>query len=1323
MAKSGMEECSHSPDQDAANPLILTGYHSDEDDNTPHLTSHRAVTAEHVKAKLAGATVPDTQVMQALIAEADWRVQYSHDYLSFIAFLAFAALFFAAIGYQVRVGHEYGVNESLLQALPQDPSTGETLQSFASVDDLVTWLNTSLITPIWNDPGCGNGVCNSPAELPGGIYADRGCPDDCGDVRNATVQVTLYGDAGRAFSASRDTFPVQMCWVAPNDAGCLQGVPNPDATIATQESVYFEVDFYLDQGAAAKWTVVVPFQGQTAQISLVLREQIVLLFGGPDPGQSGPQINTWWLRPTSDTRAVVLDGRALAEYLDPAQACSAGFDYTESCSIPFNPSITPPPAGCCVGPRSANVSLPSLNPQKLYQELLKTTPRVIGASDMQANRVVSGLLIRQKRKAFSHKQCGDFQHIYNKTGQFFYHQFADKYGSIDPWCEHYSIDLDGPFGMDPVFLPTSSLYNPALNASDFYAPEEISHVTGLPFAFYNRTAKGFYVLFDVNLSANRAQDWLQYLVDSQFFHRQTSDIKIKVKVYNGIYSIFSLLSVEVRFEFDGSLRITPRVESLSIPYFSIGGWFVQALFFASAIFLFGLDLRKAVTLARQGRLGRAYRSLKRWIRTMSNLIFMIMLGLWIAKEIQVSNLKPKSRYNVYEDLNAPARYTRLVEGDLAPALLMNQEFDRDWDMVVINKAYITLTGINMLLVFLRILDHMHFHPRLGMVTRTLHAAVPNLAAFFVVWTIFVFIYSSMGQLIFGTTVYELSTFSLALNQCIVMSLGDTSINQALLDASTTMWDKIPSRIYFWTYNILAQFIILQFLVAIVVDVFGVIKDEIALQEKQSLDWRVEFRWLVRHWRHLGSVRTLQAIVGTYKEKHMHHKHTQHRGSAGSGSGGKAKPKAVVQDKPSSKYTWRDNVLFVDGVDVPQSQMRAILTRCLEEQYGTVDPDTLNRLLEYVHACFGDTPLDRGLGTGSGNHRASNVGSGKATELSKPQSPVLGPIFQSSSSSVPILSFSTSSQPAQITSITAPTAPSVRSASAAAGGILAFLLLPAMMLSQVAAQPYTYTVQSGTDYPYNDIHPSAGPAAPSACGSIAYGENATSCEARCNAAAACAGYVHYADLNCCYIKSKLVNPTANARTVTHLKTGYPGYIVEYGADYPNNDITATAGPKNIGLCGNSATQESVSACIARCDNTLACVGIAHYADNNCCYLKSVQTGKTSNARTASYKKTVMGCVYPAGNECANIPTPFGPGSSNCVCAEYVGGSTSISTGNSCQANVQCAACMACNTDADCPFRYNCGGGCGGVSYKKPGFNGICLPNCGIAPATNGSHAGC
>jgi hypothetical protein len=43
-----------------------------------------------------------------------------------------------------------------------------------------------------------------------------------------------------------------------------------------------------------------------------------------------------------------------------------------------------------------------------------------------SSRVVAGLLLRQQRRVYSHKECGDYQHIYNKTGQFFYHEYGSR---------------------------------------------------------------------------------------------------------------------------------------------------------------------------------------------------------------------------------------------------------------------------------------------------------------------------------------------------------------------------------------------------------------------------------------------------------------------------------------------------------------------------------------------------------------------------------------------------------------------------------------------------------------------------------------------------------------------------------------------------------------------------------------------------------------------------------------------------------------------------------------------------------------------------------
>lgn len=45
--------------------------------------------------------------------------------------------------------------------------------------------------------------------------------------------------------------------------------------------------------------------------------------------------------------------------------------------------------------------------------------------------------------------------------------------------------------------------------------------------------ESYYVLFDVNLSAGRAQEWLTYLVDGRFFHRQTKEISIELLTFNG----------------------------------------------------------------------------------------------------------------------------------------------------------------------------------------------------------------------------------------------------------------------------------------------------------------------------------------------------------------------------------------------------------------------------------------------------------------------------------------------------------------------------------------------------------------------------------------------------------------------------------------------------------------------------------------------------------------------------------------------------------------------------------------------------------------------
>ncbi|GAQ81488.1 hypothetical protein KFL_000810290 [Klebsormidium nitens] len=926
--------------------------------------------------------LPDEEVLAALAAEHEFRVRYTCKGLELCCFMLFGLVFFVAVALQIRAAHSFGVNNTIFSRLPLDPYSGGLLKEFPSMDSLVNWVNTSLVSNIWMDPGCGNGVCDYPMELPGGIYADRGCPEDCGDVRDASVQVLLSGEAAAAYLKSTATYPIQMCWTFGGASDCIEGTPQP-VQLLFKDSILIQIDYFLNESPDATWHIIVPFGGQEAQVSLASREQTVLVFGGPNGYTHIPQIKTWWLWPSDGNRTVVLDGRALLDNVEAADACvSLGFNYTVQCQVPFAGTILPPADGCCVGLNNQTIALEGINPRKLYQQLLLTTPRVIGAADKQSNRVIAGLLFRQSRRAYSKKECGDFQHIYNKTGQFFYHAYGNRYGVVDPWCEHYPVDPRAPFGIDPVFLPSSSLYNANLSALDYYKPEEISSLTGLPYAFYERESKaagkGFNVLLDINLSAQRAQDWFTYLVDGRFFHRQTDEVSIQLLTFNGVYRLFSVMDVQIQFTDAESLTIVPRVDSLTVPDYGTVAWIFQGLFFLGVIFLVISDVTRILNFIRRGRFLKAYRKPGRWVVTLSNLAFIASIGLWAALLVKIDNFMPKARFNVYNDLNAPARYTQLAADPSGADELMST-FDEVWSIVRVKKAYVTLTGVNMILLFIRALGLMHFHPRLGMVTRTLQAAFPDLVAFFVIWCIFMTVYAFMGMLVFGDNVRQLSTFWLALNQCFVMSLGDVSVNQALLDVATTIWDKIPSRIYFWSFNFLGTFIILQFLVAIVVDVLQVVRNEYARLEEQTLDWNVELNWLLGHWRHIRSVGVLRSLVLAYRaEQRAAQEGVESDHSwldCGCWARGKKKADAAAKSNDNHGHSarghdWRNNVLVVNGVEVPQAQVKRMLERLLLEKEcrkGGVCDAELSRLTEYVVACFGDAPSPEDPEGGATNH--------------------------------------------------------------------------------------------------------------------------------------------------------------------------------------------------------------------------------------------------------------------------------------------------------------------------------------------------------------------
>eukprot|EP00879_Flechtneria_rotunda_P018889 GHRR01019826.1.p1 GENE.GHRR01019826.1~~GHRR01019826.1.p1 ORF type:complete len:292 (+),score=43.44 GHRR01019826.1:264-1139(+) len=121
----------------------------------------------------------------------------------------FVALYMMALYYQAS-SFKCGEVVATLKAsfLPDD---GSTTIRFSSENEVLQYIGNKIITPIWKDPVCGNGKCDTPWEFP--AWGPFGCQADCGLNPNVTkIIVSLTGDFSGHPSLSPSTLMNQVSW-------------------------------------------------------------------------------------------------------------------------------------------------------------------------------------------------------------------------------------------------------------------------------------------------------------------------------------------------------------------------------------------------------------------------------------------------------------------------------------------------------------------------------------------------------------------------------------------------------------------------------------------------------------------------------------------------------------------------------------------------------------------------------------------------------------------------------------------------------------------------------------------------------------------------------------------------------------------------------------------------------------------------------------------------------------------------------------------------------------------------------------------------------
>ncbi|EGZ05982.1 hypothetical protein PHYSODRAFT_450148, partial [Phytophthora sojae] len=121
------------------------------------------------------------------------------------------------------------------------------------------------------------------------------------------------------------------------------------------------------------------------------------------------------------------------------------------------------------------------------------------------------------------------------------------------------------------------------------------------------------------------------------------------------------------------------------------------------------------------------------------------------------------------------------------------------------------------LLCLQILNRFRFHPQLNILTRTVASALKQFGAFFVVFIVIFMGFAIIGSMIFGDQAKEFSSLTNSMRSCINIIFGQFDLDCI---------EDIPfSVVFFWGYMIVVGIVLLNLMLAIVLDAYDQVSKE------------------------------------------------------------------------------------------------------------------------------------------------------------------------------------------------------------------------------------------------------------------------------------------------------------------------------------------------------------------------------------------------------------------------------------------------------------------------------------------------------------------
>lgn len=230
--------------------------------------------------------------------------------------------------------------------------------------------------------------------------------------------------------------------------------------------------------------------------------------------------------------------------------------------------------------------------------------------------------------------------------------------------------------------------------------------------------------------------------------------------------------------------------------------------------------------AGKGRLGGAAAGVWRYFAQFWNCVDVLVVvlgGILIGMQVRV--------YVAHNDLNNYMQ-TRInqnggaMEGDVLTAHFVQVATTAD--------LFELVNAICLLVAFFRLFKYLHFHPRLGIVSRTIANAWEHLLHFAVVLALVVLGYAVVGWIMFAERSPNFRTFSATIASVMEMLTAGTSFTEfqgVVRTPHLSWWAWIPMAMYYFGFLFVAAMLMINIFLGIMLSTYDGLQDDMKEQRE------------------------------------------------------------------------------------------------------------------------------------------------------------------------------------------------------------------------------------------------------------------------------------------------------------------------------------------------------------------------------------------------------------------------------------------------------------------------------------------------------------